>query len=217
MFSRSGKVRLDPYFLAGVIAAAGIAAVVIAQRVQARRVEFAEVPGSLARTFDSLGLTHAIGRGAVVVQEITDFQCPGCAESHMKLSPALEAKALSDGIRYVVLEVPPKRYSAAASIAAHCVAAADSTKYWRYRSILFQQQARWSTAYPVEPHLKSLARGLVGDSLMDRCIRERGAVLLQRIDAAGTAAFRAGVRFTPVWSINGRVVTPDSVLAFINR
>ena len=142
----------------------------------------------------------------VTVYEISDFQCPYCAEFALRTMPALEREYVATGkvkITYVNFPLPMHRNAVPAAELAMC--AARQGKFWQLHDLLFRNQERWGGL--AEPGTYFLALGDSAGANRDAlatCLREGAVRALVRADAEG--AVRSGAHSTPTFYIEGGLV-----------
>jgi protein-disulfide isomerase len=140
----------------------------------------------------------------VTIVEISDFQCPFCAQFALQTLPALDSAYVATGkVRfiYVNLPLPSHREAWRAAEAAMCAGAQDA--FWPMHDRIFREQAAWSRSNEAGALFDDYARdlGLDGEAFR-RCTREdRVSVLL--IDDLMQAT-RIGANSTPFFIFNGR-------------
>lgn len=133
-------------------------------------------------------------KGAPLVVEYADFECPYCAALSVRLS-ALE---LRHAFRHF-----PVRSSHPRAWAAACAAEAAGRqgRFWEMHDLLFADQGRLE-----DPHLWERATALGLD--LDAFERDRRSVSTQeRVRADFRSGVRAGVVTTPTVFARGRVYT----------
>ena len=142
----------------------------------------------------------------VTVFEISDFQCPYCAEFALETMPALEREYVATGkvkFTFVNFPLPMHRNSVPAAELAMC--AARQGKFWQVHDLLFRNQERWGGL--AEPGTYFLALGDSAGANRDAlaaCLREGAVRALVRADAEG--AVRSGAHSTPTFYIEGGLV-----------
>jgi protein-disulfide isomerase len=207
---RFPRIRVDPYFLAG------LASVLVAGAVYA----FAgvrdgggprDLPGGLTDRLEALGLGYATGSAAapVHVVEITDYQCPACARAHAENGPALRRYVEDGTIRLTTYAVPLPRHANAvpAALVAECGRGEDAGASDRTRTALHATRDRWAEAYPAEPAILSALAGAGVDTTgvrgcLDADPGPRAAALRSGWEAVSTS----GITYTPAVAVNGRIV-----------
>jgi protein-disulfide isomerase len=142
----------------------------------------------------------------VTMYEISDFQCPFCAEFALETMPALDREYVATGkvrVVFVNFPLPMHRNSVPASELAMC--AARQGKFWPLHDLLFRTQQRWQGLAEPGTFFLALADsvGAKRDSLT-ACVREGATRALVRSDAEG--AVRSGAHSTPTFYIEGGLV-----------
>lgn len=136
----------------------------------------------------------------VTIVEFTDYQCPYCALHFRENIPRL-LDEYQDQVRYVVVNFPLTSIHPGADQAAQAAeCAASQGKFWEYHDALFQNQGS-----QYNEGLKGMARqvGMDGDAF-DSCL-DSGAQS-QRVLQDFQEGRNSGVRATPTFFINGRMV-----------
>lgn len=136
----------------------------------------------------------------IVMIEYSDFQCPFCKRHRDQTRTAL-MQAYGDNIRLVFKHFPLERIHPAAmiaGIAAQCARRAG--KFWEMQDLLFDNQRSLSKESVIE---MGTSLGL-GDDFVT-CVEneETRAEVQQDLDDG----LQSGVRGTPAFLINGRVVS----------
>lgn len=153
-------------------------------------------------------LTAARTRGSadapVTVYEISDFQCPFCAQFWRETMPALEREYVARGrIRLIFVNFPLPMHPNAEPAAELAMCAARQDKFWAMHDLLFRHQASWEGLQQPGSYFLGLGDsvGANRDSLA-ACVRTRATRDIVRADAEG-AYQRSGVRSTPTFYIEG--------------
>lgn len=145
------------------------------------------------------------GTGKVEILELSDFQCPTCANAHSKLEPLIQ-KNLSK-MNYVRIDLPlfeHHEWAVPAAMGARAIQRVASTKYWAYVDYIFKNQET------------------IGKRKFDDVIKEFAAdhdldwTALQKIYSSKTErqalldqvsrAFAAGIASTPTFIVNGQIM-----------
>lgn len=137
----------------------------------------------------------------ITIVEFSDFQCPYCARAEPTVKDLLELEKYKGKIRFVYRDFPLEFHKLApkASEAAHC--AADQGKYWEMHGRLFAATPKLEVT-----DLKAYARELGLDGgRFDKCLDsgEKAKVVEEHMKAGQDA----GVRGTPAFFINGRMIS----------
>lgn len=139
------------------------------------------------------------------VVDVSDFQCPYCAEWQRNTHEALRAEYVRTGkvkLAFVNFPLEQHRHAMAAARAAMC--AGVQGRFWPVHDAIFETQERWAAAADAAPLFESIARtagvrieewkSCVTSDVMDPLI------VADRERAAG-----AGVQSTPTFII-GKLV-----------
>lgn len=150
----------------------------------------------------------------VRIIEFGDYQCPFCRDFWLDTEPQLQREFVDTGIASLefrdFIVVGPESRTAAQGAA--CAAAQDL--FWPMHDVLYLRQgARENSEVFTAENVKRFAREVASAApatrfdaaAFDRCLdsgEQRAAV-----DAMATEASAAGVRSTPTFMINGKIVT----------
>ena len=148
--------------------------------------------------------TRGSADALVTVYEISDFQCPYCAQFWRETMPALEREYVARGrIRLVFVNFPLPMHPNAEPAAELAMCAARQDRFWAMHDLLFRHQAAWEGLRQPGSFFLGLGDsvGANRDSLA-ACVRTRATRDLVRADAEG-AYQRSGVRSTPTYYIEG--------------
>jgi len=137
----------------------------------------------------------------ITIVEFSDFQCPYCAKAEPTVKDLLELEKYKGKIRLVFRDYPLEFHKLApkAAEAAHC--AGDQGKYWEMHGRLFAATPKLEVT-----DLKAYARELQLDvGRFDKCLDagEKAKVVQDHFKAGADA----GVRGTPAFFINGRLIS----------
>lgn len=175
-----------------------------------RAVLVAAVAGALplaARAQTGVAPGHTLGRpdAPVTVVEYVDFGCSACARFAREAWPALRRDYVETGrVRWRVVPIDfGFRHGEAAARTAEC--AAEQQHFWPVHDALFEHRDGWVGADDPRPALQALALRAGADAdLLRACLdADRPDA---RIDAGTAAARDAGIRGTPTFFVNGRLV-----------
>jgi protein-disulfide isomerase len=138
---------------------------------------------------------------AVTVVEFSDFQCPYCARAESTVRDLMELEKYKGKIKLVYRDYPLPSHALApkAAEAAHC--AGDQGKYWEMHGKLFAGSPKLEVT-----DLKGYAKEIGVDlAKFEKCLSSgEKAKLVQEGQKAGE---EAGVRGTPAFFINGRLIS----------
>ncbi len=154
------------------------------------------------------GLGYFIGDpGAPVhVVEFADFGCRECRRFMEETLPSIRDEYISTGRVYwqfipYVSGLQPNGEEGARAV--EC--AADQDAFWPMHDVLYGHQTEWWTKMRPQRQYKRYAEALELDvDRFERCYRDKETE--ERTGANTEAALRAGVRATPTFFVNGRMV-----------
>jgi protein-disulfide isomerase len=139
----------------------------------------------------------------VLVLEISDPQCPYCAQFSLTTFPRLDSAYIQTGrVQWVVLQLPmpTNRHAWGAAEAALC-AGAIGDRFWEVRDRLFATQAEWSEAADAAAlFLEYVREAGVAIEEYSACVRDDrvAPLIVQDVIHASTAR----VAGTPTFVIN---------------
>jgi protein-disulfide isomerase len=139
----------------------------------------------------------------VTVYEMSDFQCPFCAEFALQTMPALDREYVQTGkVRFVWVNLPLSYHKNAVPAAELAMCGARQGRFWQLHDLLFRNQQRWAGLGEPGSYFLSLgdSAGANRDSI-STCLRDGAVRALVRADAEG--AVRSGARSTPTFYIEG--------------
>jgi protein-disulfide isomerase len=142
----------------------------------------------------------------VKIIEYSDFQCPACQVFYIKVEPQLiEEYVTTDKVyfEYRSMGLYLGQESVDATIAAYC--AGDQNKFWEYHDILFTNQTGENVGAFSPRRLQAFGEtiGLDMKAFKD-CLSSRK--YQERINQDQTEGEKAGVKVTPSFVINGKIV-----------
>ena len=146
---------------------------------------------------------RGVENGNIVVIEFSDFECPYCRRAQA-VSAELRKK-YSGRIRWTVKDFPLSFHPHAlgAHIAANCVLAQSTPKYWQFFDSLFGSR---NLASGITPEgLENLARRLRIDmSRFQACLKN--PAILKEIEGDMIEANDLGIQGTPTFIVNGKMI-----------
>lgn len=142
----------------------------------------------------------------VTVYEISDFQCPFCAEFALRTMPVLEREYVATGkVKFTFVNFPLSMHRNSEPAAELAMCAARQGKFWQLHDLLFRNQERWAGLVEPGSYFLSLGDSAGADrEALTTCLREGTMRALVRSDAAG--ASRSGAESTPTFYIEGGLV-----------
>jgi len=142
----------------------------------------------------------------VTMYEISDFQCPFCAEYALQTAPTLDREYVQTGkvkVVFVNFPLPMHRNSEPAAELAMC--AARQGKFWAMHDLLFRTQRRWQGLAEPGSFFLGLADSVGADrDSLTACVRDAAERGLVRSDAEG--AVRSGAHSTPTFYVEGGLI-----------
>jgi len=139
----------------------------------------------------------------VTVYEMSDFQCPFCADFALQTMPALDREYVQTGkVRFVWVNLPLPMHQNAVPAAELAMCGARQGRFWQLHDLLFRNQQRWAGLAEPGSYFLSLgdSAGANRDTLAS-CLRDGAMRARVRSDAEG--AVRSGARSTPTFYIEG--------------
>src|SRR5690606_4673906 len=147
-----------------------------------------------------------------------DFQCPAC-----KIGEDLIANSwrqIGDRVQLVFRHYPLGQHRHAFVAARYAEAAGRQGRFWEMHDQLYAQQTLWSTQSSVDAVFEGYARDL-GLDMAQFATDLESSDIRDKIVTDQRGGTRAGVRGTPSFFINGRLVpTPRTVpdlVALVNQ
>ncbi|HEU0172774.1 MAG TPA: thioredoxin domain-containing protein [Blastocatellia bacterium] len=206
--NRKDQIRMKRYLPFVIIAAALVAAV---------SVGFMMFRSSQPQTSANLtpaggsGATPgaAISKGAVLIDEFGDYQCPPCGALHPILK-TLKSE-YGDRIQIAFHQFPLTQLHSHALEAAYAASAAGlQGKFWQMHDLLYETQSAWSQVGDFRPVLINYAHQLGLD--VPRFTRDMdGLQVMTLVEEDTQRANAAGVNSTPTVFINGRLIPNENM------
>jgi protein-disulfide isomerase len=145
------------------------------------------------------------GSGKVEILELSDFQCPTCANAHEKLEPLI--KQHLGKMNYVRIDLPlfeHHEWAVPAAMGARAIQRVAPAKYWQYVDYVFKNQETIG-----KRKFDEVFKEFAGDHDLDLAAllkiynskSERQALLDQV-----SRAFAVGVASTPTFVVNGQIM-----------
>lgn len=145
------------------------------------------------------------GRAAapIWIVEISDFQCPYCAEWHERTYGQLKREFIDSGkarFAYVNLPLPSHGNAWPAASAAMC--AGLQGKFWEMHDALFSEQLSWASEATPGPLFERMAsKAGIDASAMSACMASKQVQPL--IQADYDRAVQGGINSTPTFLVGG--------------
>ncbi len=148
----------------------------------------------------------------VTIVEFSDFQCPYCARATDTMHKLIEKHA--DSVRLVYLQFPLESihpWARGASIASLCAANQSSDAFWTLHDKYFEDQAELSVDNIVERSQAYLADAGLNMNQWNACAADRESEAYQAasslVDATLQMGIKHGVNSTPVFFVNGQLIS----------
>lgn len=140
------------------------------------------------------------------VIDVSDFQCPYCAQWHRETHEPLRAEYVRTGkikLAFVNFPLEQHRHAMAAANAAMCAGAQG--RFWPVHDAIYETQARWAAATDAAPLFESIARtaGVRIDEWRN-CVASN--VMEPLIVADMERGQAAGVASTPTFIIGRQII-----------
>jgi protein-disulfide isomerase len=206
--------------LTGILVVVGIAVIITAAVIFRTQASIGDIVVPDFHAYPE-SADNAIGDpdAPVRIEEFSDFQCPACRQFHdLTLGQIVETYVNTGQVYFVYRNYPfldsqsPGNESQDAAMAGLC--AAEQGRFWDFHDIIFANQIGENVGSFTRPRLTAMAEKLGLDPSFEDCLRE--GRYLEQIRADVTAAAEAGVRSTPSFLINGKLVVgaqPFSAMA----
>jgi protein-disulfide isomerase len=158
----------------------------------------------------SLGMAGA----PVVVLEYASATCPHCGIFHVQSWPQIKREYVDTGkVRWIIREIPLDSLSMAAFMLARCMPA---DRYFATLDSLFAEQKLWMGTEPRNELWKLMQRKGMQREQFDYCLARQD--LSEAIyHTAKQAVEEFGVKSTPTFFVNGRVVHGAQTFAFFQE
>lgn len=202
----SGRLAVTCLAIVATVAAQDRPALLAAQ-------EAAVVPAEQQDVLEAADRARSRGESDAPLRivEVSDFECPFCAQFHRDTWPVVDSLYVRTGIaRYLWISFPNSRHARAwpAIEAAFCAGAAG--RFWEMHAILFETQEVWSEAE--DPHARFLEYGEragVEPESFAACLRADLPAPLQVSDYE--SALRSGITSTPFFIVGDSLAIQGAV------
>lgn len=196
----------------GVIAVVAVAGIAALGYVMSRPAKVLTLDATLP-PMAAGGVTRGSPDALVKVVEFADFECPGCGYFANITEPDVVTNLIETGeisFRFMDFPLEGHRNSVPAHNAAAC--ANEQGKFWEMHDAIFANQDRWNGLATQNPKgvLQDLAEMVGLDVGAWEDCYDSGRMLAQ-IAANRDEGRRLGVRGTPTFIINGRMIMSDGV------
>lgn len=175
----------------------------------------AVVPADQAAILEAADEARSMGEAEAPIRivEISDFECPFCAQFYSETFHAVDSLYIQTGIaRYLWISFPNSRHPRAwpAIEAAFCAGAAG--RFWEMHHVLFEKQAEWLATADLNALLITYATGIgIDEASFRECLRNDLTAPLQVSDY--DAALRSGITSTPFFVVGDSIAIRGAVSA----
>ncbi len=191
------------------------AAMIVLTAQPAPAQKTAVVPADQAAILEAADEARSMGAADAPIQivEISDFECPFCAQFYNETFRAVDSLYIKSGIaRYLWISFPNSRHTRAwpAIEAAFCAGAAG--RFWEMHDVLFENQDEWLAVTDLNALLIRYAVGIgIEESGFRECLRNDLTASLQVSDY--DAALRSGITSTPFFVVGDSIAISGVVSA----
>lgn len=176
------------------------------QRAGSANPQAAAAPATIQNVALRPNNTQGKADAPVTIIEYSDFQCPYCLRHHTETFPRILQEYVATG----KVKISYKEYPALGDVsflaaqAAEC--AADQNAFWGYHTALFAERGKNGRIPQTKADLIRLASTTlkVDMNAFSKCVNEDQTV--GRVQADAEEGQRFGVRGTPSFVINGKLV-----------
>ena len=171
------------------------------------------VTGSAQQDLLIAARTKGSATAPVTMYEMSDFQCPFCAEYALETAPVVDREYVATGkVRVIFVNFPLPMHRNAVPAAELAMCAARQGRFWPMHDILFRTQRRWQGLAEPGTYFLSLGDSIGADrDSLTSCVRTGEERALVRSDAEG--AVRSGAHSTPTFYIEGGLVVGAQPIA----
>lgn len=142
----------------------------------------------------------------VTVYEMSDFQCPYCAQFALTIFPTLDAEYIQTGkVRWIFVNFPLPMHDNAVSAAQVAMCAAKQNKFWPVHDLLFRNQKVWAPLEAPGEYLLTFADSASLDKTAFTECLTTGATRAE-IESDAQAAVRSGAKSTPSFYVEGGIM-----------
>ena len=149
------------------------------------------------------------------VVEVSDFQCPYCAEFQRLTYPALKREYIETGkVRHAYVNLPLPNHPHARTAAEAAMCAGAQGRFWPMHDAIFATQTRWSRLESAAPVFDSLATVVgVDRTAWADCVAS--GVMRPLIQADYDRSLGSGVNSTPTFLVIGDTATGNGGTAML--
>lgn len=199
------------------------AAMIVFAAGSAPAQQTAVVPADQAAILEAADAARSRGdeNAPIRIVEISDFECPFCAQFYNETYRAVDSLYIQTGIaRYLWISFPNSSHPRAwpAIEASFCAGAAG--RFWEMHDVLFEKQAEWLATADLNALLVTYATSIgIDEASFRECLRNDLTAPLQVSDY--DAALRSGITSTPFFVVGDSIairgaVTPERFQAAVD-
>ncbi|TFG62480.1 MAG: hypothetical protein E4H28_07605, partial [Gemmatimonadales bacterium] len=197
------STRLDNRSRSLGLAARYATAMIVIAAAPASAQQAAVVPADQTAVLEAADAARSMGAvdAPIRIVEISDFECPFCAQFYNETFRAVDSLYIKSGIaRYLWISFPNSNHPRAwpAIEAAFCAGGAG--KFWEMHDVLFERQDEWLAEEDLNALLIQYAAGIgIDEASFGECLRNDVTSPLQVSDY--DAALRSGITSTPFFVV----------------
>ena len=204
------------YWVLGIVAAIGVAAIVLTMLRGDAASDFADIPPqNIANAEELVKAARGVEAGPddapLRMLVFSDYQCPGCKHFALNVEPQLHREFVDSGkVQLVYFDYPLNeihRWAFLASRAGRC--AEDQGKFWPYHDKLFATQSDWAfqTKPPVSRYNEYASELGLDTDAFEACLgSDKHSQLIAANHQLGT---ELGVASTPTVFLEGRILRAE--------
>jgi len=206
-------IRLETFNLTRVLVAWILAILVLASAEPASAQQAAVVPSDQTAVLEAADAARSRGDvdAPIRIVEISDFECPFCAQFYNESYRAVDSLYVQSGIaRYLWISFPNSSHPRAwpAIEASFCAGAAG--KFWEMHDVLFEKQTEWLATADLNALLITYATSIgIDRASFGECLRNDLTAPLQVSDY--DAALRSGITSTPFFVVGDSIAIRGAV------
>ena len=206
-------IRLETFNLTRVLVAWILAILVLASAEPASAPQPAVVPADQTAVLEAADAARSRGDvdAPIRIVEISDFECPFCAQFYNESYRAVDSLYIQSGIaRYLWISFPNSNHPRAwpAIEASFCAGAAG--KFWEMHDVLFEKQTEWLATADLNALLITYATSIgIDRASFGECLRNDLTAPLQVSDY--DAALRSGITSTPFFVVGDSIAIRGAV------
>jgi protein-disulfide isomerase len=154
------------------------------------------------------GIGHDIGRptGRVFIVEFGDFGCSYCAKFNAETYPKIDSAYIKAGlVRWKMVPFVTGMFRNSREVAEASECAAEQGAFWKMHDLLYLKRKEWMASADIRSLIAKFAVQLNLDrAAFGRC--SMNPEIKRRIMRHDAIAQQLGIRGTPTFFVNGRVV-----------